>query len=264
MREKIQSPQNQNIKLAASLKQKKYREETGLFLVEGVRLVEEVLASDWFCESIFVADSFGGQERSAALLKQAEECSHVYEVSEALLAKISDTREPQGIVAIVKQKEQALPKAGANPFWVLADGIQDPGNLGTLIRTADAAGCDGVLLIQSVDVYNPKVVRASMGSLFHLPVLSAEADLILQWLQAEQISLYGTSVENAVSYYNVDWRPSCCIAFGNEGQGMSSFVKKYCDGFVHIPLIGKAESLNVSISAAVILYEALRQRRFSS
>lgn len=260
----IQSAQNQWVKLAASLKQKKYRDESGYFLLEGVRLVEELLQSDWQAEFVFVTPELGTCDRGRKLLGALQVKSSVYQVSEAVLTKICATKEPQGVVAVARQQlvelsQVAVPTA-TQPLVVLADGIQDPGNLGTLIRTADAVGCNALMLIDSVDAFNPKTVRASMGSLFHLPVVLSNQETLLPWLIDNNISLYGTSVADSVLYYDVDWRQPVCIVFGNEGQGVRTELLQRCRQNIHIPLLGKAESLNVSIAAAVILYEVLRQR----
>lgn len=265
MIEAIKSSQNQWVKLAASLKQKKFRDQSGLFLLEGVRLSEELIASDWNYEFFFVSETFGASERERQLLIQLQDLATIYEVPDHLLAKICDTREPQGIAAVARQKQIALSEFSPSkiPLWVLAEGIQDPGNLGTIIRTADAVGCDGVLLVRCVDHYNPKAVRASMGSLFHLPIFNLSAETALDYLQEQQISLYATSVQDAVVHYKIDWRAPSCIALGSEANGISDEFLARSSQTVHIPMAGQAESLNVSISAAVILYEAVRQRRFS-
>ena len=262
--ELIQSAQNQWVKLAASLKQKKYRDESGCFLLEGVRLVEELVQSSWQVEFVFVTQELSQSDRGRRLVGSLAAKSQVYQVSEGLLTKICDTKEPQGVVAIARQQSVKLSEltvtATVNPLLVLVDGIQDPGNLGTLIRTADAAGCNGLLLIHSVDLFNPKTVRASMGSLFNLPVVVSNQELLLTWLEGNNIALFGTAVTDAVLYYDVDWRQPACVVVGNEGQGVRKELLARCRQNVHIPLLGKAESLNVSIAAAVILYEILRQR----
>ncbi len=226
--------------------------------------MEELLQSEWQAEFAFVTPDFGTSDRGRKLLSRLETQSLVYQVPEMLLAKICDTQEPQGVVVVVRQPlvdlSQVAVTTAADLLVVLADGIQDPGNLGTLIRTADAVGCNALILIDSVDVFNPKTVRASMGSLFHLPVIVSNQEQVVKWLSDHNISLFGTSVADSVLYYDVDWRQSVCIVFGNEGQGVRPELLDRCQERIHIPLVGKAESLNVSVAAAVILYEVLRQR----
>ncbi|MBU2701554.1 TrmH family RNA methyltransferase [Sporomusaceae bacterium BoRhaA] len=269
MMESIQSTQNQWVKLAASLKQKKYRDESGLFLLEGIRLVEELVQSNWQMAFAFVTPEMTSTDRGRNLITQLEKKGPLYQISVAMAEKICDTKNPQGVVAVAKQQladfDEVLPSVQLDnekrkPLLLLADGIQDPGNLGTLLRTADAAGCHAVILIDAVDVFNPKVVRGSMGSLFHLPIIVASEALSLAWLEEHQISLYGTSLEESVLYYDVDLRQSVCIIFGNEGQGVREELLQRCKQNIHIPLLGKAESLNVSSAVAVVLYEAVRQR----
>ena len=260
----IQSAQNQWVKLAASLKQKKYRDESGCFLLEGVRLVEELVQSDWQAEFALVTPELSTGDRGCKLLKHLAEKCIIYQVPAGLLAKVCDTKEPQGVAVVARQQSGELSeftvRAATNPLLVLADGVQDPGNLGTLIRTADAVGCNALILLHSVDVFSPKAVRASMGSLFNLPVIVAKQETVLPWLVANNIPLFGTSVADSLLYYDVDWRQPACIVFGNEGQGVRTELLELCQQNIHIPLLGKAESLNVSIAAAVILYEVLRQR----
>jgi RNA methyltransferase, TrmH family len=267
--ESIQSTQNQWVKLAASLKQKKYRDESGLFLLEGIRLVEELVRSDWQLVFAFVTPELASTDRGRHLISQLEEKGPLYQIPGVIMGKVCDTKNSQGIVVVVKQLLTDFDEVRISvqqvsgerkPLLLLADGIQDPGNLGTLLRTADAAGCHAVILIDAVDVFNPKVVRASMGSLFHLPVIVASEMATLAWLAEHEISLYGTSLEESVLYYDVDLRQAACIIFGNEGQGVREELLQRCKQNIHIPLLGRAESLNVSSAAAIVLYEAVRQR----
>lgn len=263
----ITSPRNKQIKLAASLKQKKYRDETGLFAVEGSRLAEEAVRSAWeisFC--VCTAQACDHPRVAAILAALKERDCPVYRVGKEIYDKISDTKEPQGILLVVKKEIyplEALLKQQPVPLLVALDGVQDPGNVGTMIRTADAAGCQGVVtLIGSADAFAGKAVRASMGSLFHLPVITdVEPALLLAFLKERGIKTRITALdERAAPHFSVDFRQATAVVFGNEGNGVSAELTRHADGKIFIPMMGQAESLNVAAATAIILFEGLRQR----
>lgn len=267
MIEVIASNQNSLIKLAASLKQKKYRDETGVFSVEGVRLVEEAIQADWEITACLVTKKALEQSRVQKIITQLEErhC-RLAELSETLYAKITDTDQAQGIMAIVRKKEYFFKDwvtEERQPLIAVLDNVQDPGNVGALIRTADAAGCTAVIMTPgSADLFSPKTVRATMGSLFHLPVINkvSTAELVTH-LSQFQIQLIATALTSAKPYYEVDLTGPTAIIFGNEGNGVSDELLHHAASRLFIPLYGKAESLNVAAAAAVIFYEIARQQR---
>ena len=151
---------------------------------------------------------------------------------------------------------------GTSPLLVVSDGIQDPGNLGTIIRTADAAGADGVVILPGTcDVYMQKTIRATAGSLFNIPVTHAAVDELLDWLRAHKINLAVTASGAEKSFFEADLNKPVAFVFGNEAQGVQEDLKRAADMVLSVPIYGKAESLNVAASAAVCLYEAVRQRR---
>ena len=263
--ETITSAANSKLKLAAALKIRRQREKQKSFTLEGVRLAEMAAASDWGIRFALVTEKAAGEPRVAAILEKLSArrvpCSLV---PEPLLKGISSTENPQGILLAMRQKTitlENLPQEDA-PCYVVLDGVQDPGNLGTIIRTADAAGLSGVILLKgTTDVYSPKVVRAAMGSLFHLPVVPdiEEADF-LTFARSRGLALYGTALDpSATPHFNADYRQPCAILLGNEGNGLSSSLLAATQN-IYIPMFGSAESLNVAISAAIVLYEAVRQR----
>ncbi|QDR80886.1 TrmH family RNA methyltransferase [Sporomusa termitida] len=263
----ICSPANKLIKEVASLKQKKYRDELGLFIAEGVRIVEECAASAWPVHICIYTETAAARERTRRVLDRlaAARCRLVA-VPEAIYNKLSDTEQPQGIMAVLKKRQatlaQMLAPAGQVPLIVVLDGIQDPGNAGAIIRTADAAGCTGVIVVKgAADIYAGKTVRATMGSLFHLPVWEgvAPGELITA-LTAANVSILATSLQNADIYYHADLKRPVAVVLGNEGQGVGRELLDKADGCLTIPLVGDAESLNVAVAAGVILYEAVRQR----
>jgi RNA methyltransferase, TrmH family len=263
--EPIYSLKNPRVKEWAALKQKKYRNQTGQYLIEGVRLVEEAIAAD--VEIVQVLASFERtNERLDQLLDQVRAKGiPVTECSDPVLAHVADTQTPQGIVAIAKKPEPVdgfldMSQANAN-LVLLVDGIQDPGNLGTIIRTADAVAADAVFVSDNtVDPYHPKVVRAAMGSLFHLPVLEQSLPDRIDSLRQYGFQIIGSSSHQGDVYYNVDLRGPHALVVGSEANGISQELEPYVDKWLRLPMLGKAESLNAAIAASVMMYEVVRQR----
>ncbi|HMM21168.1 MAG TPA: RNA methyltransferase [Selenomonadales bacterium] len=264
----IASPQNQLIKTIASLKYKKHRDELGLFAVEGVRSAEELVASDWQTEVCLFTEAAASQARVRSLLTLlAEKHCRTVPVTDAVFNRITDTEKPQGIMLVARQRRWGLadllsPSGGASPLLVVLDGIQDPGNVGTVIRTADAAGATGVLLLKNcADPFSGKTVRSTMGSLFHLPIASdVSRDEFLSAIALQPVNLAVTSLEAATPYHQADLAGATAVVFGNEGQGVGPELIAAADCRLIIPLYGRAESLNVAVAAGVVLYEAARQR----
>ena len=268
MIEEIRSSHNSLLKLAASLKIKKHRDDNSLFVVEGVRLVEEATQAGWEIMAAISTSKAYKQERVQGIVKQLTERScRIAVIEEELYAKITDTEQPQGIMALVRKKETRLEEIvnSTSPLLAILDGVQDPGNVGSLIRTADAAGCTAVVLTAGcADVYGGKVVRATMGSLFHLPVVSnVTVTELVDWLHDNHISLAATALSSSNLYHEVDLRGSVAIVLGNEGAGVSVELLSRAEQRLHIPIHGQAESLNVAAAAAIIFYEAARQRRMA-
>lgn len=270
-RQLISSAENPRIKLAAALRQKKYRDDSGLFLVEGIHLVEEAIIAGWKIEQMFICcDHFATAQLAELKVRLLPFEEKVLDVSAPVFKKIAETDSPQGILAIVRQQNQELgTKRPENilskrTFWVVLDAVQDPGNVGTIVRTADAAGASGVILAPGcADLYAGKTVRASMGSLFHLPVCKATVEQCLDYFAAENVSLYVADANSAVNYNELNMTAACAVVFGNEGAGVGEEFRQHAAAAIRIPIIGKAESLNVASAAAVILFEAARQRGFS-
>ena len=271
MIQQISSLDNSQIKLAASLRQKKYRDESGMFLIEGIHLVEEALAADWKIEHLLVCREHFTTDQFAALSKRILSFEDkMMLVSAAVFKKVAETESPQGILAVVQQKKLDLLSEGhgnrhsRRPVWVVLDAVQDPGNVGTIVRTADAAGATAVILSPGcADLYAGKTVRASMGSLFHLPIYKASVQQCLAYFSGENIPLYVADANSAVNYNEFDLTAACAVVFGNEGAGVGEAFRQLAAAAIRIPIVGKAESLNVASAAAVILFEVARQRGFS-
>jgi TrmH family RNA methyltransferase len=258
---KITSLSNPHIKEALTIRERKIGRCHDA-LIEGPHLVEMALDSRTGIKKFFFTGS--AYSKHAGLFTRLSHTSaELFETTEQVLGHLCDTETPQGIAAIASFKfydlgELSLP---ANPLMVICDGIQDPGNLGTIIRTADAAGADAVILFPGTcDPLMPKVVRATAGSVFTIPLVFGEAGEVLHWLKKKTITLFVTDVNASRSLYDTDLRKPLAFAFGNEAKGVNEPLRKGGGVFVKIPIRGKAESLNVATSAAVCLYEALRQR----
>ena len=262
----IASPDNQFVKLAASLRHKKHRDATGLFAVEGIRLAGEAVASDWELQFALVSEPEGSGKANLDLITRLEEQScAVYSISEALYKKVGDTQTPQGILLVVRQKPKNLSTISASNIsapWIVLDSLQDPGNVGTIIRTADAAGAAGVILTgDCADVYAGKTARATMGSLFHLPVIKASSAECLAFCERSFLPLYVAGAEADMDYTTADLSSAFAVVLGNEGAGVGPDFRSSAATALCIPIPGQAESLNVAAAAAIIMFEAVRQRQ---
>mgnify|MGYP000988152533 FL=1 len=261
------STANPRVKAWARLSERKYREREGRFRLEGVHLVQEALDAGWPLEVIVYDADRGIPDELAAHADRAAAGGGVepewIPASYEVIAKCSDTETPQPVFAVARRRPvspDAFFGASGGPVVVL-DAVQDPGNVGTIIRSAAASGAAAVVLGRgTADLYNAKTIRATMGALFRIP--AAEADLA-EWLPEARrrgARLIGASLGASVSCYDVDWTGPVWLALGNEGAGLSPGVSALLDERVIIPMTGRAESLNVAMAATVLLFEAQRQR----
>jgi len=252
----ISSPENQMIKLARSLHHKKYRDQEKLFLAEGRRLVEEALARPELVKALFI------REEQAADIAERQDID-CYVIDDRLFKLISTTDSQQGMAAIVRKPVWDLPKLTAvDGFLVLLDRISDPGNLGSIIRSCWALGVDGLLLTpECVDPYSPKVVRSTMGGIFHLPLIEAVAAPELDTLQMHGYEFIATGLDHALDYYDIDMRGKKILVLGSEAIGISPAIKSKCNQTSRIPINPKVDSLNVAAACAIITAEAWRQRK---
>lgn len=254
MMTEITSAANPTYKYLKSLNQKKYRTAEGVFVAEGEKSVRDAIAAGYDIHRIAVSSSF-------YRTKQFD--YHDYEtvvLADSLFAAICDMKTPQGILAVCTVSEMALDDV-THGKYVYCDHVSDPGNIGTMIRTADAAGFDGVLLSEGcADLYNPKTVRAAMGSFFHIPIITGLSEVSLTELKQRDFSLVcGVLHADSIDYREADLTGAVVIIVGNEANGVSERVVALCDTRVTIPIVGRAESLNAAIAAAILMYEALRQ-----
>lgn len=245
--EHITSLKNPKVTAWKALKDRKGRRESGCFLVEGRKMVEEALASAFDVETVLVQE---GMELPDGLSMP------VYELPAHVLAAVCDTKTPQGIAAVVRMKEQSA----LGKHIVVLDGVQDPGNVGTIIRTADAAGLDGVLLsTQCADVFSPKVLRATMGSIFRMNLRTTD-DLPgeLTKLREKGYSILSSQLDGTPFYEREKVAEQFALIIGNEGNGVSEQVQQTATHRVRLPMRGGAESLNAAIAAAIMMYELMR------
>lgn len=249
---RIESPKNARVKQWKKLLAKKGREEAGCFLLEGFHLVEEAVKSDAPLVELIV------DERTAIPPGWDVSGVPVVIVTEAVMKAISSTETPQGIAAVCRQQPHEL--SGVKTA-LLIDAVQDPGNLGAMIRTADAAGIDAVVLGEGcADLYNPKVVRATQGSLFHLPVVKGDVAEWITRLKGQGIPVYGTALENAVDYRSLPRLSAFALVVGNEGSGVRRELLEMTTENVYIPIYGQAESLNVAVATGILLYSLQAER----
>ncbi|MBU3199640.1 RNA methyltransferase [Clostridium estertheticum] len=257
--EYIQSKDNLLIKDIRKLKEKRYRTSSNMFLVEGFRFVEEALDSGFEVVHIFISARGEVKFENSSIKNKLQVNTKVYGVSDSLFKNICDTDNPQGIIASVRNKPVEIKYD--NGFYMLADRIQDPGNMGTIIRTAHAAGALGVILTKgTVDIYNEKTLRATMGSIFKIPIIYDNDLSLVQKLKMSGFKLVTSSLATDKNFYDVDLKEKIIIAVGNEGNGISDEVYEICDLKIKIPMPGGAESLNAAVAASIMMYEVVRQK----
>lgn len=259
---RITSATNPIIKQIRSLNDKKGRRQAHAFLLEGLRLVNEAVVSGAEIIYFVVSDSFFDRFKSSVSIDWN---AIVYQIPDELFSRIGGTNTPQGIMSVVGLPENIESKIPSDfKRIVVLENIQDPGNVGTIIRTADACGFDGVILSKDcADPFNPKVIRSTMGSIFHLSVVVVE-DIYkaMESLQKSGLKLASADIKNAIPCHQADLSGKIAIVIGNEGNGITEKMLSIADLSVKIPMPGKAESLNASVAASILLYESMRQQNY--
>lgn len=258
MQDTVTTTKNKKYKLIKSLKQKKERIKNGLFTVEGIKSVKDALNSEYEVKYIVASESFDLSEMSGI--------AETIVIKDELFEGLCDTSTPQGVMAVLKMKEQpSAVKLNSEKLYIYCDNVSDPGNLGTIIRTADAAGLGGVLLSEGcADLYSPKTVRASMGSFFNIDVVYPMQYSELFKLKNDGFKLYcGALEDDSIDYTLADFKSPAVIVVGNEANGVCRDILEECEHII-IPIYGSAESLNVGVAAALLMYEAVRQRKGES
>jgi TrmH family RNA methyltransferase len=268
----IRSAHNSQVKLLRSLRLRKGRERTGCFLVEGIRAVEEALTMGAPVETVVYAPDLVVSERAGALIERVAPERRLA-LSAELFRTLSDREQPQGIAAVVRVHDRPLASIPSSGLMLVIVAVQlsDPGNLGAIIRTADAAGASGVVVVEpSVDLYDPQTVRATMGSLFALPVVRLkEEPALAAWLAGLRsaglpVLVVASSAHAEQVHFDVDYDRAVVLLVGNERHGLPDSLRQMADLSVRLPMAGRATSLNVSAAAAALVYEIVRQRRAGS
>ncbi|MDI6872935.1 TrmH family RNA methyltransferase [Candidatus Solincola sp.] len=259
----IESPKNERIRRYRRLLKRTFRYREGRFLAEGMKAVAESLEASLPPECI-ICDEKGLRALEAYsdyLQKRNVPC---FQAAPAVMELLTSTVTPQGVVAVCPMLHQPLEEflADGPPVLLVADRVRDPGNLGTMVRIADAAGAGGVIVCsESVDLYNPKTVRSTAGSIFHLPVcVGLEAETVLKSLKEAGYALVVADAREGTVVWEVEWPERTALVMGNEAWGVPEQEEEMADGRVRVPITGRAESLNVAAATAVILYEILRKR----
>ena len=258
----ITSPSNPVIKFMASIAMKKYRDEEKLFMVESLRDVSSAAEHGFRLRYLAYDPSTASTAGIERLRSLAPENAEGYTLTKELLGKITHRDNPQNVVGLFEQKLQPLDAITANT-WVVLEGIRDPGNLGTIIRTVDAVGAGGVILVgETCDPWSPETIRATMGSFAHVGIARVSLDEFLNWRPRFKGVMTGTHLHTSTDYRDADYAADMLLAMGSEQSGLSDRLKDACDRLVKIPMAGKAESLNLAVSTGVMLYRTCDKRLF--
>lgn len=263
---RISSRQNPKIKAAVALGKHRERQETGLFLVEGAREIERALACGYeVTQAFYCPEAMSPEGYSLIGALRTKLLGPMYlEVDAEVFAKLAMREGSDGVAVVAKQKPHVLSglRLGPSPLVLALEAVEKPGNLGALLRTADGAGVDAVIVLEhGVDVYNPNVIRSSLGTVFKVPVVVSSASDFVEFCRRGGIRISAAALsDRAVDYASVDYGGGAALLLGSEAHGLSSALIAAADHIVKIPMLGIADSLNVAAAGAVLLYEARRQR----
>lgn len=251
----ITSTANPLIKEIKALEMRKRRKETGLFLVEGLRsIIEGIELGAYLQTLVYLSDLVGKPD----IQRAREYCSGLtLEVNNLVLEKISHKENPQSVLGVFKQKFQHLSDINVEraKCWVVLEEVRDPGNLGTIMRTVDAIGADGVILIgQCCDPYSFEAVRATMGSIFSVPIVATSRDEFINWRKHWTGQVIGTTLQSSVDYREVTYQSPLLLLMGNEQAGLSEDLRQICTSCIRLPMKGRADSLNLAVATGVMLY----------
>ena len=254
---------NPLVKAARQLREKRHRRESGRFLAEGLRILTEAREAGRLPEQLFFARESAGHPLVHRLVADTEMAGgEAIETTPDILSKLSGKDNPGAVIGVYAEFAtplDALDRSTAS-IWLVAERLRDPGNLGTILRTADAVGAGGLILLdEHVDPFSVEAVRASMGALFTVPVVQATWDAFLSWLRSGPGQLVGLSLDTDQDYRGARYGAPCFLLTGNEAQGMPAAMAAKCDLLVKIPMLGKADSLNAAVATAVMAYEVRAQ-----
>ena len=251
----VSSPKNPKIKDLVALQEKSsMRRETGLFVVEGRREIEHALESGYKIDTLFYCPELGGTQHPADKL---------IEVPAAVYERIAYRGTTEGEIAEFREKSVSLKDIvlGRNPLVVVLESVEKPGNLGAVLRSADAAGADAVIICDPLtDLYNPNLIRASLGAIFTRQVVSTTSEEAVEWLKKKKIQILTAQLQDSEWYYDTDMKRETALVIGTESTGLTDIWRNAADAHIRIPMLGSLDSLNASVSAAILLFEAVRQR----
>ncbi len=259
---RISSLKNPQIKKVLHLRDRRDRDESGLTVIEGLRELARAVENGVMIEQLFVCPEILS-ERHQGKLPPIQKWGPVLEVSKEILVKISYGERAEGVLAIGRPRVRGLEDINVklNSLFILVEKIEKPGNLGAIIRTADAAGVDAVIVCdRTTDIYNPNVIRASLGSVFGVRVVACANPSALKFLKEHKAKIYAATPDAKASYSRVDYQGTVAIVLGSEDKGLSDFWLQESQMRIKIPMFGQVDSLNVSTTAAILIYEAIRQR----
>jgi len=265
--DQITSASNPLIKQLRGLERKKNRNESGLFLAEGTRLIEQAMAQDWEIETLVISNSGADRDYVGQLCTDAEKRgARIVQVPDRIAGSIARKDNPQAVIASIRQRDLMLDDLDSthSGLWIGLYECRDPGNLGTILRTADCAGVAGVILIeQCCDPFSVEAVRASMGSLFDVRLARASFEVFNSWRTDAGLSMVAASVNGDTRHDGVDFVQPSLILMGNEQAGLPAHIEAACDTLCLIPMRGGADSLNLAQATGIMLYEGWRQRGFA-
>lgn len=259
----ISSSKNPLIKEIKTLLRKKSRWEKSLFILEGIKLIEEAMDNKLEIKNILYTEKLLTYGDGIDLFNRIKDLGKTVKVTESLFNEISNMENSQGVIASGYFNVASLDLSkGNNRFFLFLDGLQDPGNMGTIIRSADAFSIDGIIIGEGcVDAYNPKVVRSTMGSIFRVPLYFINNNIeTLDLLKDKGFKIYATSLEGSVANYDIDYKEDFVIVIGSESQGVKDNILQISDKKIKIPMPGNAESLNAGVAASIIMYEGMKLR----
>jgi TrmH family RNA methyltransferase len=266
--ELLTSLQNPRIKHIVHLRDKSVRDKSGHFLIEGYRELLRACDAGQPVETVFICpELYLGTNEQALVQKLRTAGTRVFQTNDKVFHKISYRDRPDGLIGVAVQQKKMLPDLplSPSPFLVVAEAIEKPGNLGTILRSSDAVGVDGLIVCdRCTDIFNPNVVRASVGTLFTVPVVEASSAETIAWLKANGIAILAATPSAEREFTCVDMTKPVAIAVGTEQLGLSDQWMDQADIRVRIPMCGMADSLNVAMATTLLLYEALRQRRHAT
>ena len=259
---KITSTQNPKVKSLLALEKPRERRKQQLFIIEGVKEIRMAIDAGYSIGNLFYCDEMTDLENiDTSLIRQ----KLIVPVSKDVFEKIAVRENSGGVLAVAQMKTHRLDqiKLSKNPLVLVLESVEKPGNLGAILRTADAAGLDAVIICDlQTDFYNPNVIRSSIGCVFTVQLASATSEETIQWLKKNSINIFCTYLKASVSYHTVDFRQPSAIVMGTEATGLSDIWVQHAHANIIIPMQGKADSMNVSTSTAVVVFEAQRQRGF--